>query len=127
MFSDHLAKELKAYRVAQLQDRMAAGTAWHDLDLVFTSSIGTPANQGDHSSEWRKIRKEAGLPKGFRIYDLRHTFATICLQAEVDYKTLSDEMGHANVAFTLDTYTHVLREMKEAAADKREKLLRGTK
>jgi integrase len=127
MFSSRLAQELKAYRVAQLQDRMAAGTAWHDLDLVFASSIGTPVNQGDHSNEFRKIVVKAGLPKGLRLYDLRHTFATICLQAEVDYKTLSDEMGHANVAFTLDTYTHVLKEMKEDAAEKRERLLRGTK
>lgn len=127
MFSGRLVQELKAHRVTQLQDRMAAGTAWHDLDLVFASKIGTPANKGDHSSEFRKIRKEAGLPDGFRVYDLRHTFATICLQAEVDYKTLSDEMGHANVAFTLDTYTHVFREMREVAAEKRERILRGKK
>ena len=127
MFSSRLGQELKAYRVAQLQERMAAGTAWHDLDLVFASSIGTPVNQGDHSNEFRQIRDKAGLPKGLRLYDLRHTFATVCLQGEVDYKTLSDEMGHANVAFTLDTYTHVLREMKEAAAEKRERVFRGTK
>lgn len=125
MFRSSFAQELKAHRLVQLHDRMAAGTAWHDLDLVFASKIGTPINQGHHNTQFREVRKEAGLPAGFRLYDLRHTFATIGLQAEVDYKTLSEEMGHASVGFTLDTYTHVLQEMREAAAEKREKVLRG--
>ena len=127
MFRSEIVQELKAHRIAQLQERMAVGTAWNDSDLVFTSKIGTPINVGDYNAEFRKIRKEADLPKGFRVYDLRHTFATICLQAEVDYKTLSEEMGHSNVGFTLSTYTHVLKEMKEAAAEKRGRLLRGKK
>ena len=124
MFSKSLAKELKAHRVSQLEERMAAGVGWQDHDLVFTSRVGTPPNKADHGRQFRLVRDLAGL-SGFRLYDLRHTFATIGLQAEVDYKTLSEELGHANVAFTLDTYTHVLREMKVRAAAKRERFARG--
>lgn len=126
MFGRELVRELKAHRVTQLQERMAVGIAWQDHDLVFTSKIGTPPNKADHAAQFRAICKLAGIPP-FRLYDLRHTFATLGLQADVDYKTLSEELGHTNVAFTLDTYTHVLREMKERAAQKRERLLRSGK
>lgn len=127
MFPSALAQEMKVHRVAQLQERMAAGTAWHDHDLVFTSVIGTPPNRSDHSHQFKKILRKAGLPETFRLYDLRHTFATIGLLAEVDSKTISEELGHASVAFTLDTYAHVLKEMKQSASDKRERILSGKK
>jgi integrase len=127
MFPGVLAQELKAHRVAQLQDRMAAGTAWHDYDLVFTSVIGTPPNRADHSNQFKAICRKAGISDTFRLYDLRHTFATIGLLAEVDPKTISEELGHASVGFTLDTYTHVLKEMKQTASDKRERILSGKK
>lgn len=126
MFSAALALELKAHRIAQLQERMAAGTAWREHDLVFTSMTGNPPNRPDHGAQFRAICKLAGL-EGFRLYDLRHTFATLGLLAEVDAKTISEELGHSKVGFTLDTYTHVLKEMRSGAADKRERLLTGTK
>lgn len=127
MFSSALAQELKAHRIAQLQDRMAVGTAWHDHDLVFTSTIGTPPNRADFGAQFKAVCRAAGIPDSFRLYDLRHTFATIGLLAEVDAKTISEELGHASVGFTLDTYAHVLKEMKQGASDKRERLLSGKK
>lgn len=127
IFSAEMVKELKAHRRAQLEDRMAAASAWHDHDLVFTSAIGTPPNRADHAAQFRVVLKAAGITEQFRLYDLRHSFATLALLAEVDAKTVSEELGHASVAFTLDTYAHVLKEMKERAAVKRERFMRGKK
>lgn len=51
----------------------------------------------------------------FRLYDLRHTHATILLRANVNPKIVSERLGHASVSLTLDTYSHVLPTMQESA------------
>jgi len=50
-----------------------------------------------------RVLKRAGLPK-VRFHDLRHTFATLALQNDVDIKTVSGMLGHFSAGFTLDTY-----------------------
>ena len=52
-----------------------------------------------------------------RFHDLRHTFATHALTSGVDAKTLAGILGHTNASFTLDTYTHVTKGMREQAAN----------
>ena len=51
------------------------------------------------------------------MHSLRHTHATQLLGAGVDAKTVSKRLGHSSVAFTLQTYTHVMNEMENTAAD----------
>lgn len=65
-----------------------------------------------------------GLPK-MRLYDLRHTAATLALAAGVSPKVVSEQLGHASSAFTLDTYAHVLPHIQDEAAMKIEALLFG--
>ncbi len=57
------------------------------------------------------------------FHDVRHTFATLSLQSYVDPKTLSEALGHATVAFTLDVYGHCNEDMRQQAADKLEQLI----
>lgn len=127
MVSGEIVKELRAHRAAQLEERMALGASWHDHDLVFPNAIGAPVNRAKHAAKFRAIVKLAGIEEPFRLYDLRHSFATLSLLAGVDFKTVSQELGHANAAFTLDTYAHVLKEMEVRSSDKRERLLRAKK
>lgn len=127
MFSGEIVKELRAHRAQQLKDRLALGRAWHDHDLVFPSAIGTPMNRADHAAQFRAIVNLAGIEELFRLYDLRHSFATLSLLAGVDFKTVSQELGHADAGFTLNTYAHVLKEMEIRSADKRERLFRVKK
>ena len=61
------------------------------------------------------LLKQAELPS-VRFHDLRHTFATHALAGGVDAKTLSGILGHTNASFTLDTYTHVTKDMQRNAA-----------
>ena len=71
---------------------------------------------------FKEIVKKMGRPE-VRFHDVRHTFATLSLQSHVDPKTLSEALGHATVAFTLDVYGHSNEDMKQEAADKLEQLI----
>ena len=62
--------------------------------------------------------------KGLRLHDLRHTHATQLLSQGVHPKIVSERLGHATVAITLDTYSHVLPGMQEEAAQKIDASLR---
>lgn len=125
VFPASLVSELQEHRRKQLELRMAAGQRWRNMDLVFTTSKGTPLNRADLTIEFKKVLGLAGLPKTVRLYDLRHSFVTLSLLANIDIKTVSQEAGHSNVAFTLDNYAHVLKVMSETASDKRERLIGG--
>ena len=64
-----------------------------------------------------RIQDWAGLPR-IRFHDLRHTFATLTLEAGVDVKTVSQMLGHTDAGFTMNTYMHVTDDMQKNAADK---------
>ncbi len=70
-----------------------------------------------------RILKAANLPTTFRLYDLRHTAATLALAAGVQPKVVSEMLAHASAAFALDVYSHVLPHMQESAAAQVEALL----
>ncbi len=72
------------------------------------------------------ILELAGLPR-IRLYDLRHSAATIALAAGVSPKVVSEQLGHASTAFTLDTYAHLLPHMQDEAAARIEAILFGEK
>ena len=102
---------------------MKLGAAWQAFDLVFCSEEGTPLSIPNITYRYfRPILTKAKLPR-IRLYDLRHTAATLALGAGVPAKVVSEQLGHASVAFTLDTYSHVLPHMQEAAAAQVEALL----
>jgi integrase len=52
---------------------------------------------------------------GPRLYDLRHTAATILLKQKVSPKVVQERLGHSTIMLTMDTYSHVLEGMQEAA------------
>jgi integrase len=64
---------------------------------------------------FKPLLRRAGLPQ-IRFHDLRHTCATLLLGRNVNPKVVSEMLGHATIAITLDTYSHVLPTMQESAA-----------
>src|SRR5581483_2777053 len=117
---------LRQQRRWQAEDRLAAGPAWQDLDLVFASEIGTPINVNNLAARhFKKILAAAGIPTTFRIYDLRHTYGTRMIEQGTDAKTVAELMGHSNVALTLGLYTHPNLEMKRKAVARLEETLTG--
>ena len=92
------------------------GDAYQDHGLVIANPDGTPKHPVLLSQEFERHVRDAALPM-IRFHDLRHTYATLALQAGLNVKIVSSRLGHANVAFTLNVYSHALPEMDEEAAE----------
>lgn len=117
---------LKGHRRSQLEAIMKTRDCYQDSDLVFATEIGTPLLVGNlRNRHFEKIRVDANLPK-IRLYDLRHTTATLLLSAGENPKVVSERLGHASIVLTLDTYSHVLPTMQKEATSKLEKMMFGT-
>ncbi len=72
---------------------------------------------------FKPILKRAKLSETLRLYDLRHTCATLLLVANENPKVVSERLGHSSITLTMDIYSHVLPEMQQDASEKLEKLL----
>ncbi len=117
--------DLRRHKVQQNEERLALGGGWPDHDLVFTQEDGSPVHPNLFSRDrFRHHIKAAGLPQ-IRFHDLRHTHATLALQAGIHPKVVSERLGHSSVSITLDTYSHAIPAMEEEAAAKVAKLVFG--
>jgi len=83
-------------------------------DLVFDNHEGKPVDPGVLTHNFARIAKRAGL-ENVRFHDLRHTFASLMLLRGVPAKVISEALGHASVAFTLQVYSHILPGMHSEA------------
>lgn len=110
------AAALKSHRRRQLEERMQKAGLWEEHGLVFPSSVGTPLSGGRLARAFKDCLKRAGLPHSTRFHDLRHTCATLLLRQGVNPKYVQELLGHADVALTLNVYSHVLPDMGDAAA-----------
>ena len=108
---------LKAQAERQLEEQDHWGDAWSDTGLVFTQENGEALHPDWVSKVFRATVKVAKLPQ-IRLHDLRHTHATLALRAGVHPKVVSERLGHATVAITLDTYSHAIPAMQEEAAER---------
>lgn len=107
---------LREHRELQNEDRLAWGAAWRDeRGLVFTREDGSPVHPNWMIRQFARSARAAGLPP-IRFHDLRHTYATLALQAGVPIKVVSTRLGHANIGITLNTYSHVLADDDQEAA-----------
>lgn len=86
--------------------------------LVLTNAFGTFVHPDNfRCRHWAAMCKAADLPTGCTLHSLRHTAATLMLQAGVDIKTCAQRLGHANATMLLKVYAHVLSENDAKAAD----------
>jgi integrase len=106
---------LKAWRRHQTAERLAWGPAWTDAGLVFTREDGRPLHPREVTRAFTRHVLAAELPI-IRLHDLRHTHATLALAAGVHPKIVQERLGHANIAITLDTYSHAVPALEEQAA-----------
>lgn len=107
----------------QNRERRVAGIEWQEYGLIFTTHLGQPLDyRVVVRRHFRRIVRQANVPS-IRPYDLRHTCATLLLGAGENVKVVSERLGHASAALTLDVYSHVLPHMQEQAAERLSKLL----
>jgi len=106
---------LKTQAARQLDAQDAGDDAWVETGLVFTGQNGAALDPESVSRYFRQAVKQSLLPQ-IRLHDLRHTHATLALQAGIHPKVVSERLGHATVSITLDTYSHAIPAMQEEAA-----------
>jgi len=95
-----------------------------DNDLVFCNPDGTMLHPERFSRGFLETVQRIGLPR-IRLHDLRHGWATLALQAGIHPKVVQERLGHANIAITLDTYSHVVAGLHEDAAEQVAALFRA--
>jgi integrase len=109
------AETLRTHRARQLEERLVLGSAYQDDDLVFCQPDGTPVHPDSLSGFFERLVAAADVPR-IRLHDLRHTHASLALAAGVHPKVVSERLGHADIALTLNTYSHAIPALQETAA-----------
>jgi integrase len=87
------------------------GDDYADQGLDFTTDTGAAVNPSNlRQRSFAPLLKKANLPR-ICFHDLRHTCATLLLSKGTHPKFVQELLGHATVAKTLDTYSHVMPGM----------------
>jgi len=104
-----------------MESRALAGEHWKENGLMFPSEIGTPLEERNVLRRFQKICEDNGLPK-LRMYDLRHTHASLLIHEGVHPKKISERLGHSSIKLTMDTYGHLFEGSDRDSAEKMEQL-----
>ena len=120
--SPSLALFLRQHRIKREAECLLLGKPLCENDLVFSHTDGSPMDPGTLTHNFARIARKTGLP-GTRFHDLRHTFASLMLLAGIHPKIVSEMLGHSSVAFTLDTYSHVIGGLQQAAVRRLDEML----
>jgi integrase len=123
-FPEFVAHLLKAERRIVQENRALAGDRWTENDLVFPSQVGTVLEERNVLRRFQTICESNGLPK-LRLYDLRHTHASLLINEGVHPKKIAERLGHAGIKLTMDTYGHLFEGSDRDSAEKMEKLFGG--
>lgn len=110
--------ELKVHRKRQLAEELLAGSNYNKEEgLIFCTPLGKKLDTRRLYHIHCQALKDAKL-EHMAFHDLRHTCATLLLQAGENIKTIQSLLGHSDIETTLNCYSHVLDDMKKTAADK---------
>jgi integrase len=124
--TNNATEALKSHLKRQLAEIDRVGSLWSPGDAdgpIFASETGEPLDRRAVTKlKFKPLLKQAGLPE-IRFHDLRHTCATLLLTRNVNPKIVSEMLGHSTIAITLDTYSHVLPNMRDQAAAAMEEAL----
>ena len=99
-----------------LTDMLRSSYEISDSEYVVSTTPGFVSPR-TYDYRYHKIIAVLGITQ-VNYHALRHTFATRCIEAGVDVKSLSEILGHANVAITLNTYVHSSMDMKRTQLEK---------
>lgn len=119
-----VVKNLDKHKKKQAAEKLSAQEKeYEDHGFVFAGRTGNPLDKHNIvNRHFKPLLQKAGLPI-IRLYDLRHTCATLLLTAGENPKVVSERLGHASITLTMDTYSHVLPDMQKAATEKLEVML----
>ena len=105
-----------ANRPRYADHRLAFAKEWSDLQRK-TDCLGQPLQANNLGQrEYAQVIKAAGV-KPIKFHGMRHTCATLLLQARTPVHVVSERLGHAKVSMTMEIYAHVLPNIQREAAD----------
>jgi integrase len=117
------ADALKWHRSDQARERLRAGAAYQELNLVCCMADGSLWQPTSLTHSFVALVHGIKLPR-IRFHDLRHSHATHLLHQGVHPKVVSERLGHSTVGITLDVYSHVLPGLQKEAAKRVDQALR---
>ena len=114
-----------------LEQHLASAVRPEEDALVFQGPSGGPLLHSNFSRHlWRPAVVAAGLPSDLRMHELRHTTATLLIDAGAHPKAIQQQLGHSSITVTLDTYGHLfpshLGELAERLEESRSAILQRT-
>jgi len=112
---ESMVSRLREYKRHQAESKLAASEWLNDRDLVFTTTEGRPLRPEAVTRRLRRIVERAGL-EWIGVHGLRHTMASLALQAGTDIATVSQRLGHSNTQITAQVYLHGSAETDRFAA-----------
>lgn len=115
------ARSLRLHRIAQVGELTGANRT-NPLDLVFTTSLGTPIEPSNLRRDFETLIASAGVPR-IRFHDLRHTCASLLFAKGVPPRVVMDLLGHSTLSITTDLYAHVMPTALAEAASAMDDLL----
>jgi len=117
-----VTERLRAHRVRQVEERLAAGEFWQDSNLVFTSKLGTAIHPENLGRTMRPLLARAECPQQ-RFHDLRHACASLLLAQGATMKEVQETLGHTQLATTSEIYAHLYPEFRREVADRMDAIL----
>ena len=117
-----ITSTLRKHRVRQDRE-LAFDKGWSNpFGLVFTTENGGPLDGTVVTHQFHRLLDQAGLPQR-RFHDLRHSCATLLLAQGVPARVVMEILGHSQIALTMNTYAHVIPELRRDAAQRMEELI----
>lgn len=118
---------LKAHKAQQAADRLAAGSLWHDTNLVFCTAVGTALDAANVRRQFRAAAKKAGLTEGWVPRELRHSFVSLLSASGVRVEEIARLCGHAGTTVTEAVYRKELHPVLTEGAEVMDQLFPATK
>lgn len=114
---DEVYEALMLQKERQEMDKKRYREIYLDQGLVFTDLCGNFLPQRQFMDQYHAFLRKYGITD-IRFHDLRHTFATLLIEADVSMKVVQELLGHSTITTSMDIYTHVSDEKKEQALDR---------
>ncbi|MDM8129788.1 site-specific integrase, partial [Paraclostridium benzoelyticum] len=112
---NHVMKLLKEEKIRHNKLKIQ-GLLENEYDVVCLNSLNRYWNNSSFTLAYKKLLNDIGV-RYINIHSLRHAHATMLILAGTDMKTVSERLGHTDIKMTMNTYSHVLKEMDKTASD----------
>lgn len=116
------AQALRDHHTRQTEE--SDRVTWLPFGLVFTGPHGHPLDGNRLTKRFVALLKAHGLPR-IRFHDLRHSSASLLLSQHIPPRVVMERLGHSTITLTMNTYSHVIAELNQEAADAIDRVLGG--